>query len=62
MNSALSNKGLDLRVRLALCFLSLLSGNSWENVEGGKIDGDELLPLLFRLFGKNEGIFLGSLN
>ena len=57
LNSALSNKGLDLRVRLALCFLSLLSGNSWENVESGKIDGDELLPLLFRLLGKNEEIF-----
>ena len=39
-------------------FLALLSGTPLVQVQNGNIDGDELLPLLFREIRKNEGIAL----
>ena len=48
-NSELSSKGLNLRVRL--------SGTPLVQVQYGNIYGDELLPLLFRMIRKNEGVF-----
>ena len=38
-NSELSSKGLDQRVNLSVHFLSLLSGISWDCVEGGLLMG-----------------------
>ena len=55
-NSELSLKGLNLRVRLALSFLALLSGTPLVQVQNGNINGGELLPLLFRMIRKNEGM------
>ena len=48
-NSELSSKGLNLRVRLSVTPLV--------QVQNGNINGDELLPLLFRMIRKNAGMF-----
>ena len=57
LNSEMTSKGVDKRVTLALHFLSLLSGNSWNSVATGDIDGNELVHLSSRMFKKQVGIF-----
>ena len=53
----MTSKGVDKRITLALYFLSLLSGNSWNSVATGDIDGNELVHLFSRMFKKQVGIF-----
>ena len=57
LNTEMSNRGLVGRVRLAMNFLSLLSGTPWAQVEEGHIDGDEILPLIFGVLKHNDLMF-----
>ena len=61
LNSEITAKAVAARARLALLFLGLLSGISWEKVSGGQIDGLELFPLLIRVINTNKAMFLAVL-
>lgn len=57
LNSEVTDKAIEFRARLALLFLALLSGISWDDVSAGKIDGGQLFRLLFKIISHNKGMF-----
>lgn len=57
LNSQVTEKAIEMRARLALLFLALLSGISWDDVSAGKIDGVELFKLLFKVISQNKWMF-----
>ena len=61
LNSEITVKAVAARARLALLFLGLLSGISWEKVSDGEIDGQELFPLLLKVINTNKAMFLAVL-
>ena len=59
LNSSLTTKARDSRVNLALQVLALLSGDSWEKVQGGwgDVNYHELSILFSRFMQKKPSLF-----
>ena len=57
LNSSLTTKALDSRVNLALQVLALISGDSWEKVQGGDVNYHELSILFSRFMQKKPSLF-----